>query len=695
MWLNGKRITLRSRPTQAGVRRVYVKEDTLVSPGVEALLQVNATWSGLKAPKADWLIEPRKLRPGVYVARTLLPCNEHAAVVRVVNASGYPCVIKCGQLLGNATPAEVAELVAPGEPVDRAVSEVQEARTPDYLVTVVDSLPSDLSLNERNIAVDFVNEYANVFSRDEFDIGRTHVIPHKIDTGDNKPFRQALRRHPILHEQYIDETVDKLLQHDIIEPAASPWASNVVVAKKADGSLRLCLDFRQLNNLTHKDSYPLPRISSCLDALGGAKYFSTLDLRSGFWQTAMDPRDKEKTAFITRRGQFQFKVLSFGLANAPSLFQRIMELVLAGLSWEYCLVYVDDFIIFSKTFEEHVSRLSCVFDRLRNAGLKLRADKCKLFQRRVAFLGYIVSSGGIEPDPEKVRAVVEWPVPKDVSECRSFVGLCSYYRSFIKDLSSIASPLFDLTKKDAPFSWDVRCQEAFDLLKHRLTSAPVLAPPCDGGGYVLDVDACDYGIGAVLQQRQGDSLRVIGYASRTLSAAERVYCTTRKEQLAVVYGLKQFHSYVLGHSTIVRSDHAALSYLKRAKEPIGQQARWLDFLEQFDIDVQYRRGLNHGNADSLSRRPCETQRPCGQCCSRRGVGRGPDEVVARVVTTRRQARDRAEEVTEATPTSGIGSNRLEPIAEPRPAYIAKDRLAPVLTELKEQWSPEWLVERQK
>ena len=188
-------------------------------------------------------------------------------------------------------------------------------RGEDHLKGVIDGLPAELSNAERRVAVDFVREYEQVFSRDEFDIGRTNLIPHRIDTGDNRPFRQALRRHPLVHEQYIDETVVKLLENDLIEPAASPWASNVLLAKKADGSLRLCLDYRQLNNLTHKDSYPLPRISSCLDALGVASYFSTLDLRSGFWQTAMDPRDADKTAFITRKGQFRFKVLSFGLAK--------------------------------------------------------------------------------------------------------------------------------------------------------------------------------------------------------------------------------------------------------------------------------------------------------------------------------------------------------------------------------------------
>ena len=294
-----------------------------------------------------------------------------------------------------------------------------------------------------------------------------------------------------------------------------------------------------------------------------------------------------------------------------------MDLVLAGLSCESCLVYVDDIIVFGSTFEEHIERLKRVFHRLGSAGLKLKPSKCKLFQRRVAFLGHVVSRNGVEPDPSKVTAIVGWPVPRDVGEVRSFVGLASYYRSFIENFSAIAAPLFGLTKKGVPFVWDARCQGAFDLLKQRLTTAPVLASPRDGGGYVLDVDASEFAIGAVLQQWQDNQLRVIGYASRMLSAAERVYCTTRKEQLAIVYGLKQFRPYVLGQRTVVRSDHAALSYLKHAKEPVGQQARWLDFIEQFLLELRYRKGTSHANADALSRRPCENQgQLCRQCTNK-------------------------------------------------------------------------------
>ena len=227
------------------------------------------------------------------------------------------------------------------------------------------------------------------------------MVQHRIDTGTNRPFRQQLCRHPLAYLPVIDEHVEQMLAHDIVEPAASPWASNVVLIRKSDGQLRFCVDYRHLNDLTYKDSYPLPRIDACLHSLGGAKYFSTLDLRAGYWQTEIAPVDRDKTAFVTRRGTYRFKVLSFGLANAPALFQRLMDLVLVGLTWESCLVYLDDVIVFGSSFEQHLERLSTVFDRLAEAQLKLKPSKCSLFQRRVHFLGHVVSAAGVEPDSAK------------------------------------------------------------------------------------------------------------------------------------------------------------------------------------------------------------------------------------------------------------------------------------------------------
>lgn len=378
-----------------------------------------------------------------------------------------------------------------------------------------------------------------------------------------------------------------------------------MLAKKKDGSLRICINYRQLNDRTRKDSYPLPRIDECLDALSGSGWFTTLDLRSGYYQVAMNPEDADKTAFVTRRGTFRWKVMPFGLCNAPATFQRLMDIVLSGLNFEVCLVYLDDVIIFSRTPEQHLERMSQVLQRLRDAGLKLKPRKCHLLRRTVAFLGHVVTPEGIAVDPAKVQEVANWPTPQRLRDVRAFVGLCAYYRKFVRGFSLIAAPLFALTRKDQLFAWTDDCQEAFDKLKVALTTAPVLSLPVDDAVYLLDCDASDEGIGAVLSQRLDGQERVIAYDSRLLTKPERKYCIARKELLAVVYFTKSYRQYLLGRHFVLRTDHAALQWLQRKPEPIGQQRRWLERLAEFDFEIIHRPGRQDGNADALSRKPCK------------------------------------------------------------------------------------------
>ena len=457
--------------------------------------------------------------------------------------------------------------------------------------------------NEENSRT-ILEEYADCFSQNEGDLGRTSIVRHNIDTGGCKPIKQVLRRLPTAHLEEIDRQVSTMLEQDIIEYSCSPWSSNVVIVKKKDGSLRFCVDYRRLNDVTTKDSYPLPRISDCLDALATGRYFSAFDLRSGYFQVLMDEADKEKTSFVTRSGLYQFKVMPFGVTNGPATFQRLMDMTLAGLNYQICLVYLDDIILMSRTVDEHLERLKLILDRLRTAGLKLKPSKCNLLQKSISFLGHIVSENGIAADPVKVQAVAEWPRPTNVTEVRSFLGLCSYYRRFVQGFAAIAGPLHALTGKNAKFVWTIGCQDAFVTLKQRLIETPILAMPQDHGTYYLDTDASDDSIGAVLSQEQDGEERVIAYASRLLTKPERNYCVTRRELLAVVYFCKQFRNYLLGRRFTVRTDHSALRWLRNIPEPVGQQARWLTTMEEFDFEIEHRAGRKHGNADSMSRRPC-------------------------------------------------------------------------------------------
>ena len=300
------------------------------------------------------------------------------------------------------------------------------------------------------------------------------------------------------------------------------------------------------------------------------KWFTTLDLLSGYWQVEVEEKDHEKTAFITHEGLFEFTKMSFGLCNAPATFQRLMDLILVGLQWKNCLVYLDDILVIGKTFDEHLNNLGLVFNRLRKAGLKLKPSKCFICRKQVTYLGHVVSPDGIATDPAKTEKVVNWPIPTCQREVQQFLGLVSYYRRFIKGFATIAKPLHHLTEKTTPFQWTVQCQKSFDDLKQCLTTAPVLAFPDFSKPFILDTDASDTGIGAVLSQTDDNGReKVIAFASRTLSKPERRYCVTRKELLSVVTFIRHFRPFLLGHKFTLRTDHGSLTWLSNFRQPEG------------------------------------------------------------------------------------------------------------------------------
>ncbi len=479
----------------------------------------------------------------------------------------------------------------------------EKTLVPPHLVKLYEETLVHLENEEdHQVLAEFLVEYQDVFATSSDDLGRSGEVQHRIDTGDCAPIKQQPRRVPLHKKKLVQEEVDKMLKRGVIEPCEGPWASPIVMVTKKDGTPRFCVDFRRLNDVTRKDAYPLPRIEDNLDTLQGAKYYSTLDLLSGFWQVEMAPEDRDKTAFTHGGGGlYRFLTMPFGLCNAPATFQRLMEQVLQGLQWEIAVLYIDDIIVFGDSVKSHLQRLGAVLTRLKAAGLKLKPSKCDLLRKRVPFLGHIVSAGGIEVDPEKIRKVRDWSVPSNLTELRSFVGLCAYYRRFVPNFSTLCKPLFKLTEKGEPFFWGGPQQHAMDKMKELLTTAPILGYPRTGDPFILDCDASNFGLGAVLSQVQDDQEKVIAYASQSLSKAQRNYCTTRRELLAIVTFVKQFHHYLYGGRFLVRTDHAALYWLLRKKDPEGQMARWITFLQAYDLEIQHRPGLRHGNADALSR----------------------------------------------------------------------------------------------
>ena len=461
--------------------------------------------------------------------------------VRVMNARKDSFTLKAGTCLANLQQVSVVGSIQVDEHDAMDVKfPNQNQGNPNFVQELVSNVHNSLPESTRRVLTDILVRHADVFSQAEDDLGTTDTVTHSIDTADAKPIRERLRRYPPAHMEAISQQVDDYLRQGVIEPASSAWASNLVLVKKKDGSYRCCVDYRRLNAVTRKDAYPLPRIDVCLDALATAKWFSTFDLKSSYHQVLVNPSDSDKTAFICPKGMYKFRKMPFGLCNSGATFQRLMDVVLSGLHFQVCLVYIDDIILFSTTVDEHLERLITVLGRLRAAGLKLKPEKCALFQKSVSFLGHVVSECGIATDPKKIKAVVEWPVPKTVREVRAFLGLAGYYRRFVTHFASIADPLNAMMGKGKKFIWTVETQKSFDRLKSALTSPPVLAMPLDLGDFILDCDAADQNIGAVLSQIQDGSERVIAYASRKLDRREVNYCVTRKELLAVVYFLRYF-----------------------------------------------------------------------------------------------------------------------------------------------------------
>ena len=535
------------------------------------------------------------------MARTVADMGKPIVAVRVLNLSDDD-----EQMVREGTDIASCEVIDNVTVMKKTEPGTHEVGTelPGLVKELYERSSGGLDDSQQNQLYSLLVEFRDVFSDGSGDIGRTSLTSHKIDTGDQKPIKQPPRRLPLAKVDIAQKAIKEMHEQGVVEPSNSPWMSPIVLVKKKDGTQRFCVDYRKLNEVTRKDSYPLPRIDTTLDALAGSKWFSTLDMKCGYWQVNLEESDREKTAFSTGCGLWQFTVMPFGLCNAPATFERLMELVLAGLPWSVCLLYLDDILVHAKTFEEEIANLREVFGRFRAANLKLNRKKCELFRQKVLYLGHIVTQEGISTEPSKVEAVISWPTPMNKRELRGFLGLCSYYRKFIKSFSDVAGPLYKLIEKETVFAWTEQCKEAFDELKRRLTTAPVLAYPIASGKFTLDTDASEKGIGAVLSQEQNGQERVVAYFSRSLNRRERNYCVTRKELLAVVRATEKFHYYFYGQRFVVRTDHASLKWLFNFRQPEGQIARWLQKLQEYDFEIVHRAGRSHVNADALSRRPC-------------------------------------------------------------------------------------------
>lgn len=452
-------------------------------------------------------------------------------------------------------------------------------------------------------------KYRDCFALDLSELGKTNLTEMVIKLKDDTPVVYNPYRMSLKEKECLSEIIEDLLKNGIIRESSSSYASPIILVNKKNGQKRLCVDYRALNRKTLKDKYPLPRIEDKLDYLGGNNFFSCLDLASGYYQVPVAEESKHLTAFITPDGLYEYNRMPFGLANAPSIFQRAINTMLNGVSQKLALAYMDDLLVPSKTIQEGFDRLESIFILLRNAKLTLNLKKCAFFQEKIDYLGYEISSEGVRPGTNKIEAVKRFPIPKNVHEVRQFVGLASYFRKFVQNFSIIARPLTLLTKKNEPWRFGPEQMKAFNTLKEKLIDRPILALFDPAAQLEVHTDACKLGVGAILLQNSNTGLQPIAYYSRQTSPEEQRFHSYELETLAVITALRRFRVYLLGTTFKVVTDCNAIKSTMTKKDLIPRVARWWIAMQEFDFIVEYRSGSKMTHVDALSRNPIDAENP--------------------------------------------------------------------------------------
>lgn len=459
-----------------------------------------------------------------------------------------------------------------------------------------------------------LHQYENLF--DESCIKGINCPPQSaIDTGGHPPLATHPRRISPLNRQIINDELKKMLDKGIISPSTSPWASPVVIVKKRDGSPRFCIDYRSLNSITQKDVYPLPRIDDVIERLNGSHIFSKLDLRSGYFQVPLISEERNKTAFVTHDGLWQFNRLPQGLKNSPSVFQRLMNQTLASLRWDVCLAYLDDIVVYSRSFKQHLIDIHKVCQVLHTSNFKLNYNKCSFFQHEISFLGHKINAMGCSPNDDNIRAILQFPIPKSSKAAHSFLQMIGFYRKFIPSFAQISVPLNKFTRKGFPFIWTETEQTSFNLLKDAITSPAVLVLPDPSQPYTIRTDASHVGIGAVLLQKQtvdaentstNPIYKPVAFASRGLKPAEKRYSTIELETLAIWWSVTQkFRTYIEGQQFTLETDHKPLLSIMKKPYHNTRIERWMTTLQEYDMIVQHIPGKDNTTADALSRYPVD------------------------------------------------------------------------------------------
>ena len=648
----------------------YIVRATSVATLIPAntMMQVQARALGNRK-FAEILVEPCQLPPrsGLSVLATYVTVSKGHLLLPIANFTDEPLLLPPRAMLGVVHQAKEVQDVSVqhiGAENDETIQSTRRDAKPTPEIDLSQLRLSDsLQPEEKAQIQNLVRKYADCFAWSDTDLGFTDRVKHRIYLTDDHPIKQPYRRVPPSVLSEVKSHIEELLEKGVIRASSSPYSSPIVLVRKKSGEIRLCIDYRRINSITKRDSFPLPRIEECLDALGGSKYFSTLDLASGYHQVAMAEEDKAKTAFSCPYGLFEYNRMPMGLCNSPATFQRLMQSVMQEYIFNILLVYLDDLLLYSKTFPDHLKSLETVFARLREVGVKLQPSKCQVAQTKVAFLGHEISAAGIQTDPGKISAIQGWKTPSTAKEVRSFLGLASYYRRFVNHFAQKAKPLHSIIplihqrwpsdrhrgeRQPLGDLWTAECQQAFDTLKEALVSPPILGFADYSQDFVVEVDASLEGLGAILSQDQ-PTKRVIAYASRSLRPTEKKmpnYSSLKLELLGLKWAVTdKFRGYLLGHKFIIYTDNNPLAHWKTAKFGAVEQ-RWTAELSAFNFEVRYKPGRNNTNADELSRNPVEEP-----------VGPGEEFIAVTSVSA-----SSADPVTVLPPTSEVQAAKVEPAA---------------------------------
>ena len=544
--------------------------------------------------------KPQRLlgQPNIYVSKAMVTPNvEGKFIVTLVNTNDKPITLRNRQVVGSLnSPDEIVASVDLSD-ITTTGSKIEIEKAMDEMVA-----KTDLSASQKQQLFALLSEYSDVFAADPKKPSQTDLVDHKITVSTRTPVYMKPRRVPLAWEKEVDDQVQEMFRNNIIRKSSSPWNAPILLVKKKDQTIRFVCDFRALNEVTKKDTYPLPQIKDVIDKMQGMKYWSTLDAASAYWSIPMADEDKEKTAFSVPRGKFEFNVMTFGLCNAGASYQRMMDMVLSGLAPGRALAYVDDIAVFSQTFSEHLDSLKEVFERLRKAKISLKLSKCVFAAPQVDYLGFVLSEKGVQPQARLTEAVQNFATPKSKKEIKRFLGLSGFYREFIKNFAEIAAPLNNLTRDQVVFQWTAECESAFQTLKRALLSSPVLAFPQTNKDFLVEVDASKNAVGGVLSQRQDDdSIHPVAYYSSSLKDHQKGWSPYTQEAYALVLATRHWNTYLMGNAFTIFSDHNPLVYLKTKKEPKDIFARWITELEGFNFSVKYVPGKSNLKADALSR----------------------------------------------------------------------------------------------